>query len=64
MQMTCDALVDAANDAFWSNDWVGVEDMMTELEQRFPEKAAEMRAGYEDLIFERIYLGERGDGTW
>lgn len=54
------ALVNAAWEAFWGENWVKVEDCMTEMQARFPEAAAALRARFEDIIFERTYLDEVG----
>lgn len=53
-------LTNLAWEAFWDEDWVQVESHMTEMQARFPEAAAALRARFEDIIFERAYLDDVG----
>lgn len=53
-------LTNIAWEAFWDENWVKVEDCMTEMQARFPEAATALRARFEDIIFERTYLDDVG----
>lgn len=58
---TCKELSALALESFYAEDMVAVEQVMEELQSRFPATAARLRVQFEDIIYERTYLDDVGD---
>lgn len=58
---TCKELSALALESFYAEDMVAVEQVMEELQSRFPATAARLRVQFEDILWERCMVDEIGE---